>query len=72
MSGLVRDRLEEVRAATDRRDAANRAYREAIVEAAHEPEIGYAAIAEAAGCSRQAVRELVLKARGEWPTSVAS
>jgi DNA-directed RNA polymerase specialized sigma24 family protein len=72
MSGLERDKLDEVRAATARLAAAERSYREAIVEAAFDPAISYADIAAAAGRSRQTVRELVLRARGEWPTSVAS
>jgi DNA-directed RNA polymerase specialized sigma24 family protein len=56
------DSLSRVRKAAARKAAADNAYRAALV-AAHDAGLSYAAIAAAAGVSRQAVRQLVERAR---------
>lgn len=59
---LERDALEEVRAAADRRDAADVSYRAAVVAAA-DAGVSYAEIARAARITRQSARALVERAR---------
>lgn len=53
--------LRVLQRALKRREEADSAYRAAVVAAAEE--VGYAEAARAAGLSRQAVRQLVLRAR---------
>jgi DNA-directed RNA polymerase specialized sigma24 family protein len=56
------DTLEVLRRAVERLERAEDEYRAAILAAVDE--YGYAETARAAGISRQAVRQLVLRARG--------
>ena len=53
--------LQKLRRARKRRDEAELAYRAAVIVAALD--VGYAEAARAAGLSRQAVRQLVLRAK---------
>jgi DNA-directed RNA polymerase specialized sigma24 family protein len=59
---MARDPLTNVRRAAADKAAADSRYRSALV-AAHEAGLSYAAIAKAAGVSRQAVRQLVERTR---------
>jgi hypothetical protein len=64
----VSDPLDKVRAAAKAKRRAENRYRAALVHAVHELEDSgdtgpYVKVAQAAGVSRQAVRELVLRSR---------
>jgi len=61
--------LAEVRRATQAKRRAEARYRAALVHAVGELGGGYALVAEAAGISRQAVRQLVQRERAIRPPS---
>jgi len=60
--------LTEVRRATQAKRRADERYRAALLHAVDELEGAYALVAEAAGISRQAVRQLVARERIRQPS----